>query len=117
MSPAFEPTLSGRGCDDRSALVDSGVLALDMLHVVQGTRKLRPGKVKLLAYRLCRVAGSNAVRKTTNGQKRGNELHIGYSIVELDAKATEDEHADTQVFKYKTFPGSDLDVTSELATH
>lgn len=71
-------TLSTGGCDYRCRLVHSA-LALDVLHLVRGASKLRPGKIKLLANRLGRITGSNAGREAANGQKRGNELHVGCS--------------------------------------
>jgi hypothetical protein len=67
-------TLSTGSCDDGLGLVHS-VLALDMLNIAR--RKLRLGKIKLLANRLSRVACSNAGREAANDQKGGDELHVG----------------------------------------
>lgn len=47
--------------------------------IARRASKLRPRKIELLANRLSRVPGSDSGRKATNGQKRGDELHIGGS--------------------------------------
>jgi hypothetical protein len=71
-------TLSRRSRDDGCGFIHR-VLALDVLDIVRRASKLWPGKVKLLANRLSRIAGSNAARKATNDQKRCDELHFGCS--------------------------------------